>query len=87
VITRQVVELIKEDEIQDAGLILENIGLWDNESPERNKESPNLGGVNIELLSTDLSGQDSGVGALLVGSGLLTLENTPEPESMHMPGP
>jgi len=41
-----VVELIEGEEVRDAGLILDNIGIWNIELSERNiQESENLGGI------------------------------------------
>jgi hypothetical protein len=86
-VVQQLVELIEEDEVQDAESILENIGLWDDNLPERTIEFPHLGG-ETELLSLDPEGQNSGVRAEKTpaddqqGHGLITPTNTPEPESM-----
>jgi hypothetical protein len=43
---RNVVKLIEEDEVRDAGSILDNMGLWNMELLKRNiQESKNLGGT------------------------------------------
>ena len=91
-IAREVVELIEEDKIQDARSIFENIRLWNNDLLERSIGEPiNLGGgaqlTKNDELSSITDGHDSGVGSATITSsiGLMTPNQTPEPESM--PGP
>jgi hypothetical protein len=83
---RSVVELIEEEEVRDAGSILDNMGIWNIELSERNtQESENLGGAEDQNeqneLPSILQEHDSGVeDAPAQGIGLITPENTPEPE-------
>jgi hypothetical protein len=44
-ITKEIVELLLEDEIQDTESIFENKGLWYESSSEQNQKEPELGGV------------------------------------------
>lgn len=82
---REIADLIKEDEIRDAGSVLDNLGLWSFEPEERNQEEhQTLGGaeLNQELASMP-KGNDSGVEAAPTQHlGLITPENTPEPETL-----
>jgi hypothetical protein len=83
---RSLVELIEEEEVRDAGSILDNMGLWNMELSERNtQESEGLGGAEHQDEQDELPSisqeHDSGVeDAPTHGTGLITPENTPEPE-------
>jgi hypothetical protein len=87
---RSVVKLIEKKEVRDAGLILENMKLWNTELSERNnQESEILGGANApdaqneqDELPSISEEHDSGVEQepMPGTGGLMTPENTPEPE-------
>ena len=90
---RQIVEAIEEEEVQDAGSVLENIGIWNVEMPERTRNKlATLGGGTQEATkdSTEApslgighnSGVEESVSTAAKGTGLMTPEKTPEPESM-----
>jgi hypothetical protein len=44
-IAKEIVELLLEDEIQDAESIFKNKGLWYESSLEQNQKEPELGGM------------------------------------------
>jgi hypothetical protein len=73
-------------EYQDAGSILENLEMWDTELVEQNNSVQELGGapdIDSELMIKVPGSQKSGaVPARDSGTGLLSPELTPAPESM-----
>ena len=88
-IAKEIVELLLEDEIQDAESIFENKGLWYESSLEQNEKEPELGGVEQSNQSSEEPksmqvSHDSGVDSseALLETGLMTPQSTPEPESM-----
>jgi hypothetical protein len=86
-IIQDIVEMIEMDiEYQDAGSILENLELWDTELVEQNNTVQELGGapdMESELSIKVPMSQKSGVVPTRdSGTGLLSPELTPAPESM-----
>jgi hypothetical protein len=86
-IIQDIVEMIEMDiEYQDAGSILENLEMWDTELVEQNNSVQELGGapdIDSELMIKVPGSQKSGaVPARDSGTGLLSPELTPAPESM-----
>jgi hypothetical protein len=83
---RSMVELIEEEEVRDAGSILDNLDIWNIALSERNtQESENLGGAGHQNKQDELPSISqehvSGVEhAPTHDIGLMTPENTPEPE-------